>query len=176
MKRCAVFVDAGYVLEGGARVLGQQGRAAIQCQYAHLAGDLQRRLEGHALLKMLRLYWYDAAVNAVPTDEQEQIAQLPYVKLRLGRLVNNRQKGVDALIMRDLMTLARERAMVKAYLVSGDEDLREGVVAIQDMGVQVVVVGFADRPGHGQAQTLINEADERLVLEDVWWRNYFAVP
>ena len=74
----------------------------------------------------LRTYWYDGATNAVPTPDHEQIGGLPYVKVRLGRLIRGEQKGVDALIYRDLMTLARERAITCAYLLSGDEDLREG--------------------------------------------------
>jgi uncharacterized LabA/DUF88 family protein len=79
----------------------------------------------------------------VPTTDQQIIAALPNVKLRLGRL-NSRmeQKGVDALIYRDLMTLARERAVSDALLVSGDEDLREGVRSAQDMGVRVTLVGI----------------------------------
>jgi hypothetical protein len=86
------------------------------------------------------------------------------VKLRLGRISGGKQKGVDSLIVRDFMTLARERAMVTAYLLAGDEDLREGVVAAQDMGVRVIVVGI---PGlrNNQAETLIREADEHVMLE-----------
>lgn len=62
------------------------------------------------------------------------------------------------------MTLARERAIATAYLVSGDEDIREGVAAAQDMGVRVVLVGV---PGDSanQAVTLIHEADEHVLLE-----------
>jgi hypothetical protein len=174
MERFAFFVDAGYVLECGARILKQPGRAQIRCNYKGLTEDLQGRIEEYSAgtLRKLRLYWYDAAVDAIPDAEQQAIAKLAHVKLRLGRLVNKRQKGVDALIMRDLMTLARERAMVVAYLVSGDEDLREGVMAVQDMGVQVVLVGF---DGPGQAQTLINEADEHMVFPDSFWQTFFTV-
>ena len=79
---------------------------------------------------VLRTYWYDGAKDGIPTTEQQRIAALANVKLRLGRLnTNNQQKGVDALIYRDLMTLASERAVTDAFLVSGDEDLREGVKA-----------------------------------------------
>lgn len=62
------------------------------------------------------------------------------------------------------MTLARERAIATAYLVAGDDDLREGVAAAQDMGVRVVLVGV---PGDAanQAVTVIHEADEHVVLE-----------
>ena len=68
---------------------------------------------------------------------------MPNVKLRLGRInAKNQQKGVDALIYRDLTTLARERAICDAFLLAGDEDLREGVKAAQDMGVRVTLIGI----------------------------------
>jgi hypothetical protein len=66
---------------------------------------------------MLRAYWYDAAKDAIPTPEQLLIARLPRVMLRLGRLSGGKQKGVDSLIVRDLMTLARERAVATAFLL-----------------------------------------------------------
>jgi hypothetical protein len=70
------------------------------------------------------------------------------------------------------MTLARERAIDCAYLVSGDEDLREGVVAAQDMGVQVVLLGV---PGShsNQSAALIREADEHVVLPKEHWAEHF---
>ena len=99
------------------------------------------------------------------------IAALPNVKLRLGRLnAQGQQKGVDALIYRDLMTLARERAISDAFLLSGDEDLREGVRAAQDMGVRVTLIGIVPRNGGwNQSRELVNEADEvaQLKREDV---------
>ncbi len=125
-------------------------------------------VEHHSGLPLLRVYWYDAGRGGAPAKDHLEIAELPNVKLRLGRLVerHNRleQKGVDSLIVRDLMTLARERAIATAYLFAGDEDLREGVAAAQDMGVRVVLVGV---PGDeaNQAVTLVQEADELILVE-----------
>jgi NYN domain-containing protein len=68
--------------------------------------------------------------------------------------------------MLDLITLARERAMSTAYLISGDEDIREGVAAAQQMGVRVVLVGIPGPWGDPhQADTLVREADECVVLD-----------
>jgi uncharacterized LabA/DUF88 family protein len=177
MDRCAIFVDAGYVLaEAGRLCLGTRRRAEIRCDYAGLLSELKTQAGLHCGLQVLRTYWYDAAPNALPTAEQAQVAGLRHVKLRLGRLSGMHQKGVDALIYRDLMTLARERAMVVAFLVSGDEDLREGVVAAQDMGVQVVLVGVPSKDGSNQAQTLVHEADEHEVWAEGFWARYFRRP
>ncbi len=176
MDRSAIFVDAGYLLAaGGLLTCGTISRAAFECDYPGLTTKLADWVEEHndRRLSCLRTYWYDGAVNAVPTADHERIGGLPYVKVRLGRIIKGEQKGVDALIYRDLMTLARERAINCAYLVSGDEDLREGVVAAQDMGVQVVLLGV---PGShtNQSAALIREADEHVVLPKEHWEGHFV--
>ena len=165
MDRVAVFVDAGYLLgEGGALVLGSRRRADVDCAYGELAQELAAYVSGDCGQPLLRIYWYDAARFRVPQRQHAEIASLPNVKLRLGRLSHEGQKGVDSLIIRDLMTLARERAMATAYVVAGDEDLREGIAEAQDMGVRVVVVGIAgDEVSLSEA--LVHEADETRLFD-----------
>jgi len=114
-------------------------------------------------LPVLRIYWYDGAVDGVPTIEQHSISALPDVKLRLGRLTGGRQKGVDALVYRDLSVLARKRAIVTAFLLAGDEDLREGLATAQESGVHVTLWGIGTA---NQARTLKAEADRSEVLDD----------
>jgi hypothetical protein len=121
------------------------------------------------------MYCYDGAAGGVPTADHELIGGFPYVKVRLGRVIQGEQKGVDALIYRDLMTLARERAVACAYLISGDEDLREGVIAAQDMGVQVVLLGVPTRQRTNQSAALIREADEHVVLPKEFWEPHFEL-
>src|SRR5205823_3584636 len=125
--RCALFIDVGYLFGAAGELLLQTSyRPYIECDYKAMLSKLVTAVEQHANLPLLRVYWYDAAYNAVPTSEQIEISLLPFVKLRLGRLSAGRQKGVDSLIVRDMMTLSRERAIVSAYLLGGDEDVREG--------------------------------------------------
>lgn len=64
------------------------------------------------------------------------------------------------------MTLARERAIATAFLLAGDEDLREGMVAAQEMGVAVNVLGIptTNAQDENQAATLIREADQHVLL------------
>ena len=169
MDRCAIFVDAGYLFAEGGKLCGfgparpnieLDGQAASQ-YFESLATSL-------SALPSLRTYWYDGAKDGIPTRDQQEIAALPNVKLRLGRINSqNQQKGVDALIYRDLMTLARERAISDAFLLSGDEDLREGVKAAQDMGVRVTLIGIeASTSGGNQSRELQNEADRVIVLKE----------
>lgn len=175
MERSAIFVDAGYLLAaGGSLVCGTSSRAGFSCDYAGLVAKLADWAEQHnrGRFQTLRTYWYDGAPQGIARGDHELIGGLPYVKVRLGRLLHGEQKGVDALIYRDLMTLARERAINCAYLLSGDEDLREGVVAAQDMGVQVVLIGIPANRAN-QSAALIREADEHIVLQTEHWNEHF---
>ncbi len=175
MDRSAVFVDAGYLLaEGGRLTCGTTSRPAVRCDYRTLHRELTDWVAEHSGVPSLRTYWYDGAARGVPSADHEQIGGFPYVKVRLGRVIQGEQKGVDALIYRDLMTLARERAIAVAYLLSGDEDLREGVVAAQDMGVQVVLLGVPTRQRTNQSAALVREADEHVVLPKDFWAPHFT--
>ena len=82
------------------------------------------------------------------------------VKLRQAQL--GRQKGVDSRIVRP------DRARpgpTSAYVLSGDEDIREGVAEAQDCGVSVVLLGITPRPGqNNQARSLVQEADGLVML------------
>lgn len=139
----------------------------MRLDVARFVAMLEALALGEAPLPVLRTYWYDGARDHIPTAAHLDVAALPHVKLRLGHLNSrNEQKGVDALIYRDLMTLARERAIADAYLLSGDEDLREGVRSAQDMGVRVTLVGITPKKQkHNQSRDLVHEADNVIVLD-----------
>jgi hypothetical protein len=107
---------------------------------------------------LLRVYWYDGTSTG-PTAQHLTLAHLQNVKVRLG-FVNSvgEQKGVDSLIVTDIIALARNRAISDAVLVSGDEDLRVGVQQAQEFGVRVHLVGI--KPSRGsQSLFLLQEAD-----------------
>ena len=166
MDRFAVFVDAGYVFAaGGELCCGTGDRKRFELDVPKLRDHLNQIAEGTTGLSALRMYWYDAAFYSGPTPDHKQIALLPNIKLRLGRIKSGRQKGVDALIYHDLINLARERAISDAFLVSGDEDLREGVRTVQGMGVRMTLIGIP--PSHSatnQSRELVQEADELVIL------------
>jgi hypothetical protein len=87
MDRCAVFVDAGYLLAaGGTLCCGTKLRADLDCDYRAWTAALARAVADDAGMPVLRVYWYDAAPNGVPLADHLVIAELPDVKLRLGRL------------------------------------------------------------------------------------------
>lgn len=167
-NRVSIFVDAGYLFKQGAgAVLGSKlGRREVRLDARGFATDLAGWLcSSHPDEELLRTYWYDGAERGVPSTEQLDVAALPFVKMRLGRINSaGKQKGVDTLMVRDLMVLSQERSIQRAVVLSGDEDLREGIEYAQDRGVRVAVVGIDAGGDLSQSPELVREADEALVI------------
>jgi hypothetical protein len=173
-----VFVDAGWFLSEAAQALTGRGvRSDVSCRYRDLMPALAGLAAQHTGLPLLRIYWYDAAPDGIASGAHLDIGGLPDVKLRLGRISHHEQKGVDALLLLDLTTLARERAIANALVVSGDEDIREGIAAAQSLGVRVTLGAVALPEGRPSlATTLIHEADDQLLIDADFLRRYLQVP
>lgn len=160
MDRVAVFVDAGYLFaQGSVALCGQKRtRSEIRMDIGPAVAALQEFAHDQTGLPMLRIYWYDGTSTG-PTSQHLALANTQGIKVRLG-FVNSvgEQKGVDSLIVTDMITLARNRAMADAVLLSGDEDLRVGVQQAQELGVRVHLLGI--HPSRGsQSAFLLQEAD-----------------
>ena len=171
MDRYAIFVDVGYVVASVAELLaGSAERHLISCDYGQLVSSLVDEAARESGMPLLRTYWYDASLSGQPEHDQVTVADLPGVRLRLGRLVRGEQKGVDSRIVRDLIVLAHDRAMAAAFVAAGDEDICEGVAEAQDHGVRVTLLGV---PGVNQSRLLMQQADEHRVLGEDFWRSHF---
>jgi uncharacterized LabA/DUF88 family protein len=176
LSRYAIMVDVGYIYAAAGELLFS---AASRREYRVDADKLIQALTRHAdeLVRgeLLRVYWYDAARDRVPTIDQRVIAQMPLVKLRLGNLnARGQQKGVDAQIRADMEALARHRAITDAILVAGDEDMVPAVEAAQAFGVRVHLWGIEPPYGTNQAERLVWESDTVEVLERSFVEPYFA--
>jgi uncharacterized LabA/DUF88 family protein len=160
MDRVAVFVDAGYLFAQGTTLLTGRKlvRGEVTLDHSKVADALQQFAERVSGLKLLRIYWYDGTSSG-PTPQHIALAYTQRIKLRLGFVNSNgQQKGVDSLIVTDMLMLARNRAMSEAVLLSGDEDLRVGVQQAQEYGALVHLVGI--KPARGsQSVALMQEAD-----------------
>jgi uncharacterized LabA/DUF88 family protein len=161
MDRVAIFVDAGYLFaQGSALLAGQkQPRKLVRLDEKAAIGELLTVANKAATgVPLLRVYWYDGGLRW-PSTEQQVLADMDHVKLRLGFLNSaGQQKGVDSLIVTDLIELARNHAISDAVLLSGDEDIRVGVQVAQTLGVRVHLVGI--EPGRGsQSRNLRQESD-----------------
>lgn len=159
--RFVVLVDAGYLLaSAGALLHGVANRRDLRVDGPALVtavrGAAADRLPGD----LLRVYWYDAARDRVPTVEHRAVASLSGVKVRLGNLNRQgQQKGVDALLRSDLETLASNGSISRAVLLAGDEDMLPAVEAAQSYGVEVHVWSVEPPFGRNQSERLVWEAD-----------------
>ncbi|MEX8497176.1 MAG: NYN domain-containing protein [Leptothrix ochracea] len=172
MDRYAVFVDAGYLIAAGA-----QAAFGYQVPRKHVSilnpGDLIAALIARASeaadgLPLLRIYWYDAMPGPRLSLEQNTLAMLPGVKLRLGALnCSGEQKGVDAMIVTDVIELARNGAIADAVLISGDEDLHIAIQLAQSFGVRVHILAAGD-PTKNVSPSIQMDADSVRSLSSEW--------
>ncbi|OIJ63093.1 NYN domain-containing protein [Streptomyces mangrovisoli] len=173
----AIFVDAGYLYAAAGRlVAGTEDRRAFDLDAEGLIEALIDKARTiFADSRLLRVYWYDGARRRIHTAEQQCIAELPDVKVRLGNLnANNQQKGVDSLIRSDLESLARHRAISDAALLGGDEDLVSAVEAAQGYGARVHLWGIEAPEGRNQAEPLLWEVDSQRTLDLEFFKPYVA--
>ncbi|MFF7676684.1 MULTISPECIES: NYN domain-containing protein [Streptomycetaceae] len=173
----AVFVDAGYVYAAAGRlVAGTEDRRAFELDAEGIIeAFIDRARTLFADSRLLRVYWYDGARRRIHTAEQERIAELPDVKVRLGNLnASRQQKGVDSLIRSDLESLARHRAISDAVLIGGDEDLVSAVEAAQGYGARVHLWGIEAADGRNQADPLLWEVDSLRTLDLDFCKSYIT--
>jgi uncharacterized LabA/DUF88 family protein len=176
LDRTAVFVDAGYVFASGSRALTGDKLPRSQLHLDHeavlsLLTALVNELTG---LPLLRIYWYDGA-TAGPNAAHVALAYRPNLKLRLGQVdAQGQQQGVDGLLIADLVTLAKNRALCDAVLVTGDDDLRVGVEQAQELGVRVHLVGIPPARDN-QAAALVQAADRVRELTTAELKSFLSL-
>src|ERR1700729_1490625 len=176
LARYAIMIDVGYIYAAAGEVLFSVGsRREYRVDTDKLIQALSRHADGLVRGELLRVYWYDAARDRVPTIDQRGIAQMARVKLRLGNLnARGQQKGVDAQIRADMEALARHRAITDSVLIAGDEDMVPAVEAAQAFGVRVHLWGIEPPYGTNQAERLVWESDTVEVLERSFGEPYFT--
>lgn len=167
MNRLGIFVDAGYLFaQGSMAITGNVVRRQDLSlnEQSVITQLIQAAEELSGGTPLLRIYWYDAIGHRGPTLDQRSLARSNNVKVRMGTLNGNgEQKGVDSMIVTDMIELARNHAIADAVLVSGDEDVRVGVQFAQTYGVRVHLIGISNAQGKAnQSTSLIQEADTHV--------------
>ena len=164
-RRVAIFVDAGYLYAAGSVAIAgsKQARNALELDQDATLTKLKDTAETKtAGADLLRIYWYDGEPHRGATNEQLRLADADDVKLRLGAInFTGQQKGVDSLVVTDLIELARNQAISDAVLLSGDEDVRVGVQLAQIYGVRVHLIGIAPS-SNNQSRLLWQEVDTKV--------------
>lgn len=161
MKRVAAFIDAGYFWVQVCTVLSGKytSRGAATLDYNALRAVMLEELKAQFVdCDLLRVYWYDGPGKNGKSAEHIAIEELDDFKLRLGtrNFVGN-QKGVDGLIIADIISLTQQKAISHALLVTGDADIAPGIIAAQGMGLRAHLLSIG--PAAATSPYLAAEAD-----------------
>lgn len=180
MDRYVIMVDAGYLLRQAVDILsdgvGTDRRDVDITDYPGLVAMLDescRKAFGfsNGSRELLRIYWYDGVPHGRPTQQQNELMKLPGVQFRAGTVnFEGRQKGVDSMLVLDLIELAANSAICDAAIVSGDGDLTVGIERAQKNGVRVALIGIEQGAiSHKQSFEVLSIADrvQRIGAEEL---------
>jgi NYN domain len=173
VDRCALFVDASYVLADGAMAVhGTRRGESVSWDYEGLLELLSGLARERTQLPLLRCYWYEATVDGRRTAEQDAVADLPGIKLRVAKIRPGRREGVETEIHRDLTTLARNNAISDALVLSAEEDLAQVIADVQDLGMRVTLVHIAVDGNWTISRALRQESDDIMEISGEQLRPY----
>jgi len=177
-RTVAILVDVGYLCAQAAFALtGAPARGAVTLgSHGVDAVHALLRAANDEGLEVLRVYWYDGAINLIPGHGHRVVGETPQVKLRLGNMRDGKQKGVDRLIQRDLTALSANKAVTDIVLVSGDADLLEEFDGAGQFGITMHLWGVATEEGcHSQAGSLVRVSDAHRLFDADWVRTFTVV-
>ena len=165
VERVAAFVDAGYFwVQLSYLLYGEKRRREdILIDAPQMRESLIAAIHDQfSDCSLLRIYWYDGRdPRGILTEQHQALARLDDIKMRYGTLnAYGQQKGVDGLLMADLLALAQNRAITSAIILSGDADLAPGVGAAQMLGVRIHRLGINGRSA--SSPILMAEVDKNI--------------
>ena len=127
--------------------------------------------------RLVRVYYYNAVVDQTKDAQQyanqqrffDKMRRLPYLEIRLGRLIYRGwpttppyEKGIDIKLATDMLVHAFRENYDVAILVSGDTDFADALQAVKDQGKHVEVALFG---GGSSSQHLRDVADKVIILD-----------
>lgn len=170
MNRFVVMVDAGYLLRQAIEIISNKASSSrSDLDINDPAGLIKALLDtSRSTLdlrdkELLRVYWYDGVLSNGFTPQQRALVGIDDVQFRAGTINGKgQQKGVDSLIVTDLIELTSHHAICDAVLVTGDSDLAVGIEIAQKRGVRIAVLGVEDLAAgvlHHQSFEITSRAD-----------------
>lgn len=166
MSRVCVFID-GSNLYFALKRNNKMTRVDYYQLSLALAGDSR---------KLVRTYYYNAVFDTTHFSEKaksqqsffDSLDRTPYLELRLGRIIQNREghrmeKGVDVLMAGDMVYYAARNFYDTAIVVTEDQDFSPAMNLVKEMGKQVELAVFPD----AQSREMIRAADKIVNLEEV---------
>ncbi len=180
MNRFVLMVDAGYLLSQAIQIVSNKvSRKRADLDVVDPAALIETLVnKSRSLLQLtgkelLRVYWYDGMMANGLTSQQRAMVDVDDVQLRAGTINSaGQQKGVDSLIVTDLIELTSHHAICDAILITGDSDLAVGIELAQRRGVRIAVLGIEDLSigvAHHQSFEITSRADRvgRLGRSDI---------
>lgn len=133
--------------------------------------------------RLIRIYYYNAKVGIKEEPERyrdqqkffNSVETIPYLEMRLGRLVYNNwpstppfEKGVDVQLATDMITHSFKNNYDTAILVAGDNDFVGALQAVKDNGKNVEVALFGNERTSLNLRTV---ADRVIIINRQLFRN-----
>jgi uncharacterized LabA/DUF88 family protein len=166
MSRVCVFID-GSNLYFALKRNGKNTRV----DYHQLSLAL-----AHSDRTLIRTYYYNAVfdVNAFPEKAKNQqsflesLDRTPYLDLRLGRIVQNREghrmeKGVDVRMASDMVYYAARDFYDVAVVLTEDQDFAPALALVKEMGKHIELAVFPD----AQNREMVKVSDKLVNLAEV---------
>ena len=153
-------------------VHGTRRAESVSWDYEGLLQLLSSLARERSGLPVLRCYWYEATVDGRRTAEQDALADVPGIKLRVAKIRPGRREGVETEIHRDLTTLARNNGISDALVVSAEEDLAQVIADVQDLGMRVTLVHIAVDGNWTISRALRQESDDIIEISGDHLRPY----
>jgi uncharacterized LabA/DUF88 family protein len=129
---------------------------------------------------LIRTYYYNAVfdVNAFPEKAKNQqsfldsLDRTPYLDLRLGRIVQNREghrmeKGVDVRMASDMVYYAARDFYDIAIVLTEDQDFAPALALVKEMGKHIELAIFPD----AQNREMVRVCDKLINLTEVVDKN-----
>src|SRR5262249_7658758 len=158
--------------DGAMAVHGTRRAESVSWDYEGLLQLLSSLARERSGLPVLRCYWYEATVDGRRTAEQDALADVPGIKLRVAKIRPGRREGVETEIHRDLTTLARNGAISDALVVSAEEDLAQVIADVQDLGMRVTLVPIGVDGNWTISRALRQESDDIIEISGDHLRPY----
>jgi len=166
MKRVCVFID-GSNLYFALKRNNKMTRVDYYQLSLALAGSDR---------KLIRTYYYNAVFDTNHFSDKaksqqsffDSLDRTPYLELRLGRIIQNREghrieKGVDVLMAADMVYYAARDFYDVAIVLTEDQDFSPAMNLVKELGKQVELAVFPD----AQSREMIRAADKVVGLDEV---------
>lgn len=146
LERTLVFVDTSYLLASFYNSWHTGARSQLEIDLPEVVNLLAGMIENQLHQPIHRQLWYDGIPDSGPHHYQRALRTCEGVQLRAGQLIEwgerRTQKGVDTLLVADMVVASLQHQVSDMVLVSGDADMIPGVKEATKSGTRVHLYGF----------------------------------